>query len=147
MISLKTYWMGRAKTHEKELTDEILANAEVTVSRCNELLNRAGHSDVAEVSSGWRPQGINDSTSHASKTSKHLTAQAIDLPDPDRTLADWCVDNLDILEELGLWMEDPRWTPDWVHLQTAPPKSGRRIYIPSTLPAPDPDYPVTWGVA
>lgn len=147
MIDLRAYWKGRDVTNPTEVTNEISANAEITVGRVNELLARAGRSDVDQVNSGWRPKGINDHTANAAKNSKHLTAQAIDLPDSDRSLAEWCVDNLDVLEELELWMEDPRWTPTWVHLQTVPPKSGRRIYIPSAAPAEDPDFPVTWSVA
>ena len=144
MINLETYWMGRDLEHAEELTDEIRANAEVTVSKANELLARAGRSDIHTVNSGWRPKAINDSTSNAASSSRHLTAEAVDLPDRDRTLASWCVDNLDVLNEIGLWMEDPRWTKTWVHVQTIPPKSGKRIYVPSSAPATDPDFPVTW---
>lgn len=147
MITLEAYWKGRDSTHAGELTDEIRANAERTVARCNELLERAGRSTVDEVNSGWRPKGINDDTANAAKGSRHLTAEAIDIPDSDRSLAEWCVDNLDVLAEIGLWIEDPRWTPTWVHLQIVPPRSGRRVFIPSAVPAPDPDFPVTWGVA
>ena len=145
MITLRTYWMGRDSTHAEELTDEILANAHLTVAKCNELLERAGRSDIDQVASGWRPASVNDATANASRSSRHLTAQAVDLPDADRSLATWCVDNLDVLREIGLWMEDPRWTPTWVHLQIVPPRSGRTVYIPSSAPASDPDFPVTWA--
>ena len=132
--------MGRDKTYPKELTDEILANAQVTVDKANELLKRAGHSDVDHVDSGWRPKAVNDHTANASGSSKHLTAQAVDLPDPDRTLADFVVDNKHMLEELDLYIEHPGWTPTWLHVQTVPPKSGRRIYIPNGQPPADPDF-------
>lgn len=145
MIGLSTYFMGRDKTYAKELTDDIQRNAEIIVAKTNELLARAARSDINTVNSGWRPQSVNDATAHSGAASKHITAQAVDLPDLDRTLADWCVDNLDVLDEIGLWMEDPRWTPSWVHLQSVPPKSGRRIYIPSSQPPLDPDFPVTWA--
>lgn len=145
MISMAVYWMGRDRTHAEELTDEIRRNADVTVAKANRLLERAGRSAIDEVRSGWRPQAVNDATANAARSSRHLTAQAIDLPDNDRTLATWCVDNLDVLKELGLWMEDPRWTPTWVHLQTIPPKSERVVFIPNSAPAADPDFPVTWA--
>jgi hypothetical protein len=51
-----------------------------------------------------------------------------------RPLAHWCKSRLDLLAEIGLWMEDPRATcgaRPWVHLQTRGPKSGARIFIPS----------------
>jgi len=47
----------------------------------------------------------------------------------------WCLKHLDVLETLGLWMEDPQWTPTWLHVQTIPPRSGHRVYIPSASPA------------
>ena len=63
-------------------------------------------------------------------TSPHRIASAVDVFDPDRQLAQWCVKNKAALVELGLWCEDFRWTPGWVHLQCIQPKSGKRIYIP-----------------
>ena len=144
MITLRTYWLGRDATHAEELTDDIQRNAVLTVAKCNELLARAGRSDINTVSSGWRPKGVNAATSNAAQSSRHLTAEAVDLGDIDRTLSSWCVDNLDVLKELGLWMEDPRWCPSWLHVQTVPPKSGKRVFIPSSAPMKDPDFPVTW---
>lgn len=144
MISLDAYWKGRDKEYADELTDEIRGNAEKTVELANELLSRAGRSDIDLVDSGWRPKAVNDHTSNAASGSKHLSAEAVDLPDYKRTLATWCVDNLDVLAEIGLWMEDPRWTKTWVHVQTVPPRSGKRVFIPSTTPATDPNFPVTW---
>ena len=137
--------MDRDLTHAEELTDEIYGNAQVTVDKVNDLLQRAGRSDIDTVASGWRPKGVNDGTRNSAVDSRHLTAEAVDLPDGDRSLSSWCVDNLDVLREIGFWMEDPRWTPDWVHLQTAPPKSGKIVFIPSIKPPLDPDFPVTWA--
>ena len=87
------------------------------------------------MASGWRPAAINDATANAAKLSKHLTGEGIDLRDTGtRDLARWCLRNLDALEEIGLWMEDPQWTPSWVHLQIVPPNSHRRVYCPSSRP-------------
>lgn len=144
VITLDTYLMGRDTTHPDELTDEVLGNARLTVAKANELLGRAGRSDIHSVGSGWRPRAVNDRTANSAGNSRHITGQAVDLPDADRTLAEWCVDNLDVLEDIGLWMEDPRWTPSWVHLQVVPPKSGKLVYIPSVSKPLDPDFPVTW---
>ena len=144
MIDLTIYFKGRDIKYAEEMTSDILRNSEITVARVNELLMRAGRSDVHTVNSGWRPQGVNDATANAAKGSKHLSAEAVDLPDADRSLCGWAVDNLDILAEIGLWIEDPRWTPTWLHAQIVPPKSGKRVFIPSTAPASDPHFPVTW---
>lgn len=145
MIDSQAYFKGRDIKYVEEMTREILGNSEIVVERVNELLARANRSDINTVNSGWRPKGINDATANAAKGSKHLTAEAADLPDADRTLCQWAVDNLDVLAEIGLWMEDPRWTPTWLHVQIVPPKSGKRVFIPSTAPATDPNFPVTWA--
>jgi hypothetical protein len=150
MIDLKAFFNGRDKAFQDELTEEIRCNAAETVIKANELLKRAGFERICSVNSGWRPHRVNAAVANASATSHHLTGRAIDLPDPDRTLAAWCVAHLDVLAEIGLWLEDPRWTYDadgdhWVHLQTVPPRSGHRVFIPADTPAKDPDFPVTWA--
>lgn len=74
---------------------------------------------------------LSDSTTGA-KGSAHRYAKAVDVYDPDRKLAAWCVANQNELYKLGLYMEDPRFTPVWCHLQTVSPGSGKRVYVPST---------------
>jgi len=150
MIDLEAFYCGRDEAYVDELTDEIRANAQDTLARTNRLLGRAGFQHVCSVNSGWRPRQVNEATPNAASSSQHLSGRAIDLPDPDRTLAAWCVNHLEVLAEIGLWMEDPRWTYDaagdhWVHLQIVPPKSGRRVFIPFDTPPLDPDFPVTWA--
>ena len=139
MISLDAYWKGRDTEYAGELTDEIYNNALITVGRVNDLLSRAGRSDINAVNSGWRPQAVNDATSNAASASKHLTAEACDIADADDSLDAWCMDNLDVLVEAGLWMEHPGWTPGWCHVQTCapgrPPRPQVRVYIPSSAPA------------
>lgn len=139
--------MGRDKTHADELTVAIRASAQETVDRVNALLKFAAEDGVEAdtVASGWRPSDINAATPNAAPSSKHMTGDACDLKDDEhRGLARWCLRNTaplcfqsgkpDLLAEIGLWMESPQWTPSWVHLQTVPPKSGRRIFIPSENP-------------
>ena len=147
MIDLAAYWQGHDVQYAAELTDEIIFNAGVTVSKANDWLSLAGRSDITSVNSGWRPQSVNDATSNAAKGSKHLKALAVDLPDTDGTLAEWMMDNVDSLKECGLWAEHPGWCETlvngqvrrWVHLQTVPagnpPRPQVRIFIPSTSPA------------
>lgn len=148
MITNEQYFMGRDAKYPAELTAEIRHNAGVLVGKVNTLLAMAetegivpGFDQVTgtHVASGWRPAGVNERTANAAKTSKHLTGQGVDLQDSaGRALARWCLRNLDALEDLGLWMEDPQWTggrDPWVHLQTVPPGSGKRVYVPSTAPA------------
>lgn len=136
MITLNQYWAERDLKYPKECTDAIRVNAAGTVRAVNKLLYLASLDDIIRdaVTSGWRPVAINDATANAASHSNHLTAEAVDIADGNRVFALWCFNNPDKLEECGLWAEDFRWTPTWVHLQVVPPKSGKRIYIPSTKP-------------
>lgn len=144
MITMEAYWKGpdavrRDEAYADQVTDAIRANAEVTVAKANELLERAAMRQVEKVNSGWRPPAVNENTTNAAKNSSHLTGEAIDIRDPDGTLDKWCLANLDVLVELGLWMEHPGWTDGWCHVQTRPPgwppnPSGPRCYIPSSKP-------------
>lgn len=145
MITLDDYFMGRDRDPRftAYLTPEIVGNAQRTVQLANLVLARyyADHPAAVRprVSSGWRPPAVNAALEArgAAPQSKHMTGEAIDLsdgdgPDDDRAndLAAWCVNNALVLEACGLWMEDPRATPTWVHWQIVPPKSGRRYFIP-----------------
>lgn len=145
MLTLQNYWMGRDVAYADELTFDIERNAAVTVGRINVLAAMFKSETGITLdtwASGWRPPTVNGGIANAAKGSKHLTARAGDVRDtPERDFARWCLRNLDKLESIGLWMEDPQWTwreqaggAPWVHLQTVPPGSGRRVFIPSTSP-------------
>ena|SRR3990167_1663239 len=137
MITMATYWNDRESRYRSECTEVIQQNARKTVDAINRLLTVfEGEMLVSRdvCNSGWRPKSVNDATANAAKTSKHLTAEAGDIADTDRVLAQWCVNHANVLAECGLYCEDFRWTPTWVHFQTVPPKSGKRIYIPSNSP-------------
>jgi hypothetical protein len=155
MITLSEYFMGRDVTHAGELTPDVAANAQRTVTRVSTLLEIAARDGVepgidqvtgTEVASGWRPAGVNARTANAAANSKHLTAEACDLQDtPGRTLAIWCLAHLDVLEALDLYMERPQWCAGhgdpWVHLQTRAPRSGKQVFIPSNAPPQAPPLP------
>lgn len=135
MLTLEQYWNRRDINYVNDFTQQIAQSGINTVNKINKLLQMFTDETGLvrdEFSSGWRPKTVNDATSNASKLSNHITADAGDVKDPDRAFAQWCVLNPEKLAECGLWMEDPRYTPTWAHLQTVPPKSGKRIYIPST---------------
>lgn len=141
MITLADYWMGRDKQHPFALSTVIRANAESMVELANKLLTLAKVAGVTLetnpktktiVSSGWRPPEVNAITPGAAAKSKHMTGMAIDLYDPDGDLDDWLMtdDGQRVLKDLGLWMEHPSATKGWAHLQSAPPRSGRRVFYP-----------------
>lgn len=91
------------------------------------------------ISSGYRPASINSSVGGAKK-SAHMDCQAADIIDKDGSLAEFLLNNLDILEQAGLYLESPDYTysvnkdgnrvSGWVHLQIRRPGSGNRVFIP-----------------
>jgi hypothetical protein len=137
MITLHDYYMGRDVTYKHLLTPELRANAAVVVRKANDLLILAAgvylnvdHITGTLVASGWRPPEVNSKTPGAARASKHMTCQAIDINDDEGELDNWCMNNQDKLEEIGLWLEHPSATKGWCHLQTVPPKSGNRVFYP-----------------
>lgn len=122
-----------------DLTDEIRENAAETVRRVNLLLAAMAADGVPlEIDpqtgslshSGWRPPAVNAATPGAAKKSNHMRGKAVDLYDPRGRLDAWCMSNLPALERIGLWLESPRATPGWCHVQTVPPGSGNRVFQP-----------------
>lgn len=141
MITLADYFMGRREQYPQALTQEIERNARLTVELVGKLLTQARSYGVtldlspktgSLVASGWRPPAVNSATANAAPNSKHMTGQACDIYDPDGDLDDWLMtgEGQAALTALGLWMEHPSATKSWAHLQTVPPRSGRRVFHP-----------------
>lgn len=140
LITKEELLMGRDKKYASSYTKEISDNLDKLLIPINELRYKYGKAMV--VSSGWRPPAVNEATSNAAKKSNHLMGLAVDIRDVDGKLRDWCIENLEFIASLGLFLEDFRWTRGWVHFQCVPPGSGKRVFIPSTKPAP---YPEAWS--
>ena len=113
--------MGRDERYGDELTFVLRRHADVTIEKVNRLLEVFGESRT--VNSGWRPRSINASTPGAAPNSKHITCEACDLSDPDGDLDQFCMDNPQVLAEIGLWQEHPASTKGWCHVQIVPYKS------------------------
>lgn len=62
--------------------------------------------------------------------SNHLFGRAVDLADGDGKLKKWILENIKLIEEIGLYMEDFTATKTWVHFQINPPASGKRFFKP-----------------
>lgn len=62
--------------------------------------------------------------------SNHLFGRAVDFADGDGKLKKWILENIKLIEEIGLYMEDFTATKTWVHFQINPPKSGKRFFKP-----------------
>lgn len=125
LITLSDLLMDRIAP--ADLTPEQAHNAETLLHRVNALLQ--GYKGPIHVNSGYRRPTDNAAAGGATK-SWHLQCAAIDLQDTDGRLWSYCMNNLKLCEDLGLWLEDKKATPTWVHLQIYAPKSGRRIFKP-----------------
>lgn len=87
-----------------------------------ELLNaleklRALWDRPMSIGSGYRCS-IHNASVGGAKRSAHLEGKAADVVDPGNVLDTFLSDQ--VLEQCGLWREDPKATPGWVHLQVRP---------------------------
>ena len=141
MITLIDYFMGRREQYPAAISPEIERQSMLTVELASKLLTQARSYGVSLdlnpktgnlIASGWRPPAYNATVAGAAPNSKHMTGQAIDVYDPDGDLDDWLMtgEGQMALTALGLWMEHPAATKGWAHLQTVPPRSGRRVFYP-----------------
>lgn len=139
MITLKDYFK------EQEPHEGITIKADELITKVNRLMVYF-HKDVpdfvVQVTSGYRSPAYNKKIGGKVK-SLHMAGQAVDIYDPRKRLAKWCVANQARLEEQGLWAEDPRATRNWMHLQSVPPSSGNRFYIPDLASIPLCNGPLT----
>ena len=62
--------------------------------------------------------------------SNHLFGRAVDFADGDGKLKAWVLENIKLVEEIGLYMEDFSATKTWLHVQINKPKSGKRFFKP-----------------
>jgi hypothetical protein len=140
LLTRDKYLKGRDKTYAKEWTKELSDNTDKTIKIINAFLADLGVDWDVQVSSGWRPQAINQATTGAALTSNHIKCLAVDIVDlAPFPLMKLILDNLDIAEKHGVYFEDFRATSSWVHCQIIPPKSGKRIYIPNSNPLQSPN--------
>ena len=126
--------MGRDTAFAASMVDPLRNNASTTVAKANLLLTAfkaaTGDTETRHVTSGWRPPALNSISPGAAPNSKHMAAQAIDIADPNGDFDEWCLENASVMEGIGLWQEHPSATKGWIHVQTVPPKSGKRVFYP-----------------
>lgn len=136
MISKDELLKGRDKQYASEYSQEVSDNLDKLLIPINQV--RTAWAKPMTVTSGWRPAAINSATPGAATHSKHMIGLAVDILDTDGSLMQWVLDNLSMMKDLGLYFEDFRWTPNWVHFQLGAPGSGKRIFVPSSAPAAAP---------
>lgn len=141
-ITLKDYLTASGSYSErekhKELTPELLKNAEKLLTQVNQLLKDLGVSS-ARVSSGFRPSAVNAATAGAAKKSLHTQCLAIDIiDDKNQSLANK-INKLEneakdqFLGKYGLWLEHPEATKgkntNWCHLDLSTSRSPRKVRV------------------
>lgn len=140
MVTSKEYFNGQ------DAHGDIQRNAAELILRFNRLMTYF-HKDVPDfkvtVTSGYRSPTKNASIPGAAPKSNHMQGKAIDIWDPRKRLAKWCIKNVNRLEEQDLWCEDPRATSTWMHFQSTPPGSRLRFYVPSIKAIPLCQGPLT----
>ena len=134
MITLENYlnhWTVNypsADVPDDELTEEMQLDAQTTIDKANQLLAQFG--EERGITSGWRPVEVNRLVPGAALYSNHTRCRAVDIADPSGDLDEWCLDNQQVLVDIGLWQEHPASTKGWCHVQIVPPKSGNRVFYP-----------------
>jgi len=121
----KEYLMGRDE--EYPLTEKQKENMRILLEKIEQFQEEYGV--VVSVSSGYRP-GKYNAAAGGSPNSAHLTCEAVDLVDRNGKIKKWIMANLNVLEKLDLYMEDPSRTKTWCHLSTRKTRSGKRVFMP-----------------
>lgn len=145
-ISDQEFLMGRYKSLD-ELSPEKKANSIETLRLIN--IVRIRYNKAMKVNDGIR----RPTDTYGATLSTHFDGNAIDIDDNlNGDLWKWLMlpEQMLMLQELGLYLEHGCYTHyidpisnrerSWVHFQRVAPKSGRRIYIPSTKPNPNPKF-------
>lgn len=124
--------MEELNPHNYSTTDIIHKNLVILYQRLSELQDCIGVDFT--ITSGLRSdahqQALIAEGKSTAKFSKHLIGAAADLYDPEKKLAKWCMANLETLASIGIWLEHPDYTKNWLHCQVVAPKSGNRVFIP-----------------
>ncbi len=136
MLSIESILMGRI-TYDR-LPAPSKSNVRVLLDKAGLVEHAYGCPLV--VTSGYRDPATNAAAGGA-QSSKHLTCEALDVADPNGDVWRWCLANMQLLKQWGIWLEHPNWTHHktnrskrWVHFQTCAPKSGNRVFVPNSNP-------------
>lgn len=127
MIGLDEYLTSHGKYPERELMapPEVLDNAIELLDRIVPLLNAVGMVRP-NITSGYRTPYVDKKLNPNGKLRLHTKGLAIDLADEKKIWAPKFT--VELLAEHDVWLEDPAYTPTWVHLDIFPRQN--RIFKP-----------------
>lgn len=117
---------GTHKWKESEVDTVTLRNLEDLCRKINAL----GYQPPMRASSCLRSLKDQQRINPSAMGSSHLYGSAVDIADPKGELKKWLETRYGELVNCGLYMEDPKSTPTWIHLQIYAPKSMSRIFKP-----------------
>lgn len=116
----------------QNVTPEVAENVDKLCNAVNQLIDKFNIS--LTVTSGYRSPEYNKDIGGATM-SNHMLGLAVDFSDTNGLFWQYCLNNLKLAKQLGLYFEDRRWTPTWVHIQLKAPRSGKRIFVPNSKAA------------
>jgi hypothetical protein len=134
-VSLADY-LGPYAAHS-DATPERIANARLLLTTINKLLDAMAADKVPMqtnpftknyIAGGGNGGARSQACPVGAPASKHKSFNAIDLFDPEGHLKEYMTAAR--LEFYDLYMESPRHTPTWLHLQRIPPLSRKRVFLP-----------------
>lgn len=111
----------------EECTTSVRANAADLAERVSKLCDLLGVKP--RITSGFRTIEANRKAGGA-RSSNHLKGMAVDLADSDGSIANHILADPSLLITCDLYLENPKYTKGWIHVQLVPPKSGLRVFTP-----------------
>lgn len=137
MISVLQYFLDPQTGAQKPHLPEHTQQATNLLAKVNALLAHLAweypidldtQTSISGVKGGHGGGGFRLMGEAGAVRSMHKRAHAVDVYDPRDELDKLLTDAL--LEQFGLYRENPADTPGWVHLQDLPPASGHRTFNP-----------------
>ena len=101
------------KPDERNVPEQYKQNAMELLRKVNIVRNAYGQPMI--VTSGYRNPMYNAEIGGATN-SAHTRGMAVDFRDRNGALSNWLLNNLQLLKDIGLFMENPMYTRGWVHL-------------------------------
>jgi hypothetical protein len=134
MITMEELLSGnKLEDQDQQIKD----NLQELLSKINVV--RKSWNKPMTVTSGLRSEADQQRINPSAPKSGHLRGECCDIADSSGELREWILSNLTLMEKIGFWFEDFRYTKGWVHFSIRPPKSGKRIFIPKSGPIPHPE--------
>lgn len=122
---------SHGKYPERERSDECSSEVRIKAAdlaeRVSRLVDHLGIKPI--ISSGFRTTEANRKAG-GSRSSAHLSGEAVDLEDKDGKIDAAISADPSLLATYDLYREHPDYTIGWCHLSIRPTLSGRRTFVP-----------------